>query len=531
VITDMYRDVRSAIKIDGTHSKWFRSLLGVRQGSVLSPTLFSLFINGLVKWLMNRGFGIEIGGKRVRGTRTRVGARRLALLLFADDIVLLASTDAELRAMLEAVEAYACRWRLAFNGDKCEVMETCTKRAVGNGNGKEPWHIASTTMRDSESAKYLGVDLQRNGKWDQHMARLTAKASQRLPQLWRVGASSRGLRTRTACHLAELLIRPVLEYGCEVIWPTKAQQLESERVMLNAARIITGAERHTLSDALRGELGWRSMSELRALKQLNYFHRLRTMPVDRLAAWLFRQRMEHTADRVPIPNVKVPIGGVMGFCEGIRLLMIRWDIASEWQSTTSHTKATWTAKMEIVKERMNKQWQQRMSAKTKGRWYSSIKQMWGQEQYLNDAATGTRRMGGQWKLRIRCLSVELNAIRFRERRVGLLSPACTVCTTGDDETIAHFMLSCPRYEDLRAAMLFVASITANARHRNDEQKNGDRGSDSVLSSKAKQWSDMSNDERVIMLLTEDGKIDHLVKVFLSSAFQLRRAIVRPRVSG
>ena len=55
---------------------WFELQAGVRQGCVMSPILFSLFINGLARELKEQGQGVDIGGRRVQ------------MLLYADDIVL-----------------------------------------------------------------------------------------------------------------------------------------------------------------------------------------------------------------------------------------------------------------------------------------------------------------------------------------------------------------------------------------------------------------------------------------------------------
>jgi hypothetical protein len=62
---------------------------------VLSPFLYAVYINGLHKALSDVGLGVWVQGRRV------------PLLLYADDIVLLARTEAELQAMLDVVTVYA----------------------------------------------------------------------------------------------------------------------------------------------------------------------------------------------------------------------------------------------------------------------------------------------------------------------------------------------------------------------------------------------------------------------------------------
>ena len=60
---------------------------GVAQGAVESPWIYSMFIDGLAKALKRAGHGIMIAGRRV------------PLLMYADDVVMLASTQSELVAI------------------------------------------------------------------------------------------------------------------------------------------------------------------------------------------------------------------------------------------------------------------------------------------------------------------------------------------------------------------------------------------------------------------------------------------------
>ena len=98
VIKGMYSVVQSAVLVGDERTEWFDLSTGVRQGCVMSPILFSLFINGLAKEINKKGIGVSVGSRRVR------------LLLYADDIVLLAETSKDLQKMLDVVTEYSKRW-------------------------------------------------------------------------------------------------------------------------------------------------------------------------------------------------------------------------------------------------------------------------------------------------------------------------------------------------------------------------------------------------------------------------------------
>ena len=101
-----YANVSSTIRVNDELTDPFDLglELGLRQGCVLSPVLYSLFIDGLRSELARHDdIGIEIGLSRIR------------LLLYADDIVLLAPNEKVLQRMLDIVTEYARKWRFTFN--------------------------------------------------------------------------------------------------------------------------------------------------------------------------------------------------------------------------------------------------------------------------------------------------------------------------------------------------------------------------------------------------------------------------------
>ena len=84
----------------GRRSTIFEILTGVAQGSILGPTLYTIFINDLVDWLARCG----------RSISTKSAFQLARCLLFADDVALL-SKVADANLDVEDVRAYAEMWR------------------------------------------------------------------------------------------------------------------------------------------------------------------------------------------------------------------------------------------------------------------------------------------------------------------------------------------------------------------------------------------------------------------------------------
>ena len=82
-IKSMCDSLLSCVRANGKYSDFFDCPVGVRQGCVLSPTIFSLSINQLANYITETG---------KHGIQLLSGLVDLFILLFADDVALLATT-------------------------------------------------------------------------------------------------------------------------------------------------------------------------------------------------------------------------------------------------------------------------------------------------------------------------------------------------------------------------------------------------------------------------------------------------------
>ena len=90
VIKRMYEASRSAVLLDGEKSASFSVEQGVAQGCSLSPILFSVFINDLLKEVEKLGYTLgKVGG-----------------MLFADDFVGLSDSKEQLQKLIDVVYSY-----------------------------------------------------------------------------------------------------------------------------------------------------------------------------------------------------------------------------------------------------------------------------------------------------------------------------------------------------------------------------------------------------------------------------------------
>lgn len=141
LIFDLYTRQCVRTKWNNEYSSWFDVSNGVRQGGVLSPILFNVYMDELLRRLKANDIGCHIGN-------VYMGA-----LCYADDIVLLCPTTKGLQAMLDICNEFAEEYGLAFNPNKtaCLAFGKVPSTALG-----DKIKLNGETLSWTDSFKHLG---------------------------------------------------------------------------------------------------------------------------------------------------------------------------------------------------------------------------------------------------------------------------------------------------------------------------------------------------------------------------------------
>ena len=83
-IKSLYNGVTCSMRLNSFNTDWFSVNCGLKQQCPLSPLLFNIVINELTVYLKSFDLGIDIGGEKA------------CILLYAEDIALLANTENDL---------------------------------------------------------------------------------------------------------------------------------------------------------------------------------------------------------------------------------------------------------------------------------------------------------------------------------------------------------------------------------------------------------------------------------------------------
>ena len=164
VLICVYEEQKGCVTWSGVRSSSFSITNGTRQGSVLSPCLFSVYLDDLLKKLRHMGLGCHIGGMWV-------GAAG-----YVDDLILLAPSRTAMQQMLKACDSYADEFNLQFSTDPtpalskskclymCGHMDPVYPVPLKLGDRDLPWVVHAT---------HLGHELHQmcNMEYDAHVKR------------------------------------------------------------------------------------------------------------------------------------------------------------------------------------------------------------------------------------------------------------------------------------------------------------------------------------------------------------------------
>ena len=106
-LQSLYQDVKCCVRLNSLKTDWFEVSCGLKQGCLLSPLLFNMYVNDLATSLQDLNLGVQVGPNE-----------RVGVLLYADDIVVLAESEAELQVMLHKLSDWCVTWQMKVNTEK-----------------------------------------------------------------------------------------------------------------------------------------------------------------------------------------------------------------------------------------------------------------------------------------------------------------------------------------------------------------------------------------------------------------------------
>ena len=264
-VTSLYSQSRSCVRILGRKSQMFNVGAGLRQGCVLSPLLFIIYMDRIVR----RSLGQEC---------VTIGNVGVSHLLFADDLAILASSPSDLQRALDRIAGECNSASMRINTAKTETM------AISRTPSQCTLHVSGVPLRQVEKFTYLGVSFSSDGTLGGEIDRRIGSAGAVMRQLFRGVVCKRELSTKAKLSVFKSVFTPILTYGHQHWVVTERLRSRIQAAEMRFLRWIAGLSLldRVHSSVIREGLNVESLLLHIEKSQLRWLGHVLRMPPDRL---------------------------------------------------------------------------------------------------------------------------------------------------------------------------------------------------------------------------------------------------------
>ena len=265
-IKALYAGSKSAVRTPNGLTKWFCVKSGVRQGCVLSPLLFIIYMDRITK-------------------EANPEPDTLNELLFADDQVIINENNIALQQHTEAFNQVCKKYGMKISTSKTETMTVC----------REPKSlkikINENILRQTREFKYLGSLFTADGRLDREVEIRCQKANAVCYQLAPL-LKHKNIPVSIKARLIKTIFYPTLTYQCQTWALTKTLQ---QKLVTCEMRCLRMALNKSIRDKIRNEdiramLGVKPVTYQIAQERVKWFGHLTRMQTDQPALRAYTQR-------------------------------------------------------------------------------------------------------------------------------------------------------------------------------------------------------------------------------------------------
>ncbi|KAG0783481.1 hypothetical protein G6F22_008669 [Rhizopus arrhizus] len=215
LLRNLFDDVQIEVIVSNATSSRFKPTTGVLQGSILSPYLYSVYINQLPALLRDQPLNLA------QPLEVCHFATSITSLLYADDVVLIADSN-RLPTLLQQCEEHSQLLGYRWNPLKCAI--------VAPSSDTSTYFLYGTAIPSQSSFPYLGIPIGPGGHLlsNDLIQHNVNKALQTMNQMSAIGVNHKGFSPLLSVRFYSQIVRSQLEYGLAIsaISPTQMKKLE-----------------------------------------------------------------------------------------------------------------------------------------------------------------------------------------------------------------------------------------------------------------------------------------------------------------
>ena len=402
LVKGLNENLRTTIQTKNGPTRQIRIKDSIRQGGVLSVTLYALMMDEINKDIMKTNLGLKIPGTN----------RRIPCLLWMDDVVLAETNPKDSQGLLDSTNDTSKKYHVEFGMPKTKYLR--------GGKPKSPIElkIDEKTIEETEKYTYLGEIINQRMNLKDHIKNMEGKVEAAYQTMIAIAEDQNFKNVKMGCiwKLVKTCIIPIITYACETWEPMKTEMKKLNQTLDKVIKRILMTPGSTPREALYIETGLLDIETIIDVKRLSMMARLN------------REKSQIMAEILENPESKW-----MGKTKEV---MEKYGI-EEHDLTGSKERAKSAIHIGVyVKfhERMTKDWE----AKSKLKHFLDGKGLWKPEEPADYMEKLTRKQASTiFKARTRMTKVKGNY------KNGFPDQTFRACRNAN-ETQAHILYECQR---------------------------------------------------------------------------------------
>ena len=424
-IQKLYSNTWSCIRLNSLYTEFFNTKSGVRQGDNLSPTLFNIFINDLIREIKQLNIGVNIDNIII------------SILLYADDIVLIAKNERDLQTLITCVSEWCMKWKLKINLGKTKIVHFRPKKFKQT---EFQFMYQDKPLETVSSYKYLGIIFDEHLNFNKCTEILSESAGRALGSVISKFKKLQDCTFKTFTKLYDTGLTPILDYSAGV-WGYNDRKPIND-IQNRAIRYFLGVHKFTPIIGLEAEMGW-DHSNIRRFKwMLLLWNRLTMMDINRLTRKVFEYDYKINSNNwcTEINTILKNINQEIIFCR-------------KTPCNINHS-------IEELRRNYENTWKINIMNKAKLRTYVLFKTSYTTETYLKlNLVKWERSTLAQFRLGVLPLEIETGRYKRKKeengsmRKLEVNERLCKMCSEIEVEDEIHFLLKCTKYNEDRNLLL------------------------------------------------------------------------------
>ena len=243
-INEFLTDRTFCVRVGSMVSAKMTISAGVPQGAVLSPTLFSIFINDMpIKYSKNKFYS----------------------LLFADDLCSFkifkkfGNLNKQIQCYLNQIENWLKKWRLMMAPHKCNFIVFSSDKS----NEKQlEFKLFNTSIKMSDEIQFLSIRFDKHLCFKNQVNYLKDSCLKRMNIIKVLSNKRWGLSIKTLTEVYNSLVRSLMDYS-SILYPAfSATNLDLlEKIQLRCIKIIHRKSKYESSDTIKNQPGYLSIAK------------------------------------------------------------------------------------------------------------------------------------------------------------------------------------------------------------------------------------------------------------------------------